>query len=162
MTLRRGQRSELRDALMACRSALIVICVFSGVINMLMLTGSFFMLEVYDRVLPSRSIPTLLALAAIAVVLYAFLGILDVIRSRVLVRVGGHLNERLGPRVYDTIVRSPFKLPGRRDNLQTLRDLVTMAESDVMKLKNLGKTSLTEIKTRLAEKGLSLGMAANV
>jgi len=47
-------------------------------------------------------------------------------------------------------------------NLQTLRDLVTMAESDVMKLKNLGKTSLTEIKTRLAEKGLSLGMTANV
>ncbi len=123
MTLRRGQRSELRDALMACRSALIVICVFSGIINMLMLTGSFFMLEVYDRVLPSRSIPTLLALAAIAVVLYAFQGVLDVIRSRVLVRVGGHLNERLGPRVYDTIVRSPFKLPGRRDNLQGLRDL---------------------------------------
>lgn len=43
-------------------------------------------------------------------------------------------------------------------NLQTLRDLVTMSESEVMKLKNLGKTSLTEIKSRLAEKGLSLGM----
>jgi len=44
-------------------------------------------------------------------------------------------------------------------NLQTLKDLVIMSESEVMKLKNLGKTSLTEIKNRLAEKGLSLGMA---
>jgi len=45
-------------------------------------------------------------------------------------------------------------------NLQTLRDLVSLSESEVMKLKNLGKTSLTEIKTRLAERGLSLGMTA--
>ncbi len=44
-------------------------------------------------------------------------------------------------------------------NLTTLHDLVSLSESEVMKLKNLGKTSLTEIKTRLAEKGLSLGMA---
>lgn len=45
-------------------------------------------------------------------------------------------------------------------NLQTMRDLVSLSEGEVMKLKNLGKTSLTEIKNRLAEKGLSLGMAA--
>jgi len=45
-------------------------------------------------------------------------------------------------------------------NLQTLRDLVTLSEPEVMKLKNLGKTSLTEIKHRLAERGLSLGMPA--
>src|SRR6185295_2609995 len=44
-------------------------------------------------------------------------------------------------------------------NLQTLKDLVIMSEAEVMKLKNLGKTSLTEIKNRLAEKGLSLGMS---
>ncbi|MGK0484133.1 MAG: DNA-directed RNA polymerase subunit alpha, partial [Planctomycetota bacterium] len=43
-------------------------------------------------------------------------------------------------------------------NLQTLRDLVTMSENDVINLKNLGKTSLTEIKSKLAERGLSLGM----
>jgi DNA-directed RNA polymerase subunit alpha len=44
-------------------------------------------------------------------------------------------------------------------NLQTLRDLVRMSEAEVMNLKNLGKTSLTEIKNKLAERGLSLGMA---
>ena len=43
-------------------------------------------------------------------------------------------------------------------NLMTLYDLVTLSENEVMKLKNLGKTSLTEIKSRLSEKGLSLGM----
>ncbi len=46
-------------------------------------------------------------------------------------------------------------------NLMTLHDLVTMSESEVMKLKNLGKTSLTEIKSRLSERGLSLGMTVS-
>jgi len=45
-------------------------------------------------------------------------------------------------------------------NLTSMRELVTMSENEVMKLKNLGKTSLMEIKSRLAEKGLSLGMAS--
>ena len=55
-------RSELGSALAACRSALVSVGLFSGMSNILMLTGSFFMLEVYDRVLPSRSIPTLVVL----------------------------------------------------------------------------------------------------
>ena len=53
--------SELRGALASCRAALIGIAAFSGMINILSLTGSLFMLEVYDRVLPSRSVPTLSA-----------------------------------------------------------------------------------------------------
>ncbi len=119
----RAQRSEVHDAFRACLGALVGVGLFSGMINILMLTGSFFMLEVYDRVLPSRSIPTLLVLAMIAAVLFSFLGILDVIRSRILVRVGGDLNERLAPRIYDTIVRLPLKGYGQRDSLQPLRDL---------------------------------------
>jgi ABC-type protease/lipase transport system fused ATPase/permease subunit len=59
--------------------------VFSGVINILMLTGSFYMLdEVYDRVLPSRSVPTLIGLSLLAAGLSVFLGLLDLIRARVL------------------------------------------------------------------------------
>jgi ABC-type protease/lipase transport system fused ATPase/permease subunit len=53
-----------------------------GVINLLMLTGSFYILEVYDRVLPSRSLPTLLGLTTLAAGLFAFLGLLDLIRGR--------------------------------------------------------------------------------
>src|SRR5437588_12830790 len=81
------QPSELSSALSACRSALLGIGLISGVINVLYLTGSFFMLEVYDRVLPSRSVPTLVGLAVLAAGLYAFQGILDFLRSRILVRI---------------------------------------------------------------------------
>ena len=53
-----------------------------------MLTGALFMLEVYDRVLPSRSVPTLVALLILVAGLYAAQGVIDTIRSRILVRVG--------------------------------------------------------------------------
>src|SRR3954451_11416810 len=116
------QPSELSSALSACRSALLGIGLISGVINVLYLTGSFFMLEIYDRVLPSRSIPTLVGLAILAAVLYAFLGILDFLRSRILVRIGASLDEDLSPRVYDVLVRQPLHTRAS-DGLQCLRDL---------------------------------------
>ena len=60
--------SELAAALGACRRAFVATAVFSGMSNVLMLTGALFMLEVYDRILPSRSVPTLVALSLLAVV----------------------------------------------------------------------------------------------
>src|SRR5690349_25170929 len=86
-------QSELSAALAACRSAFIASAVFSGMSNILMLTGAIFMLEIYDRVLPSHSVPTLIALIVIATALYAALGILDLIRSRILGRVGASIDE---------------------------------------------------------------------
>ena len=59
---------------------------FSCAVNILMLTGPLFMLQVYDRVLASRSVPTLVALFALVAALYTFLGLFDFIRSRVLSR----------------------------------------------------------------------------
>jgi len=91
-------RPELAAALAACRSAFVGAALFSGLLNVLMLTGSFYMLEVYDRVLPSRSVPTLVALTILAGVLFVFLGILDLIRSRLLVRVGASLDRSLSAR----------------------------------------------------------------
>jgi ATP-binding cassette subfamily C protein len=90
---------------------------------MLMLTGSFFMLEVYDRVLPSRSLPTLAGLVVLASTLYLVLGLLDLIRGRIVVRIGLTLDETLSGRVYDTLVRLPLKRSNRNDGLQPLRDL---------------------------------------
>ena len=115
-------RSELGAALAACREAFLGIGVFTAMINVLMLTGSFFMLEVYDRVLPSRSLPTLVGLAVLAAALYGFQGVLDFIRGRVLVRIGRLLDERLSLRVHGAITRLPLKA---RDGagLQPLRDL---------------------------------------
>ncbi|MDP3689679.1 type I secretion system permease/ATPase, partial [Bradyrhizobium sp.] len=117
------RRSELGDALRACRGAFIGVGLMSCVINRLYLTGSIFMLEVYDRVLPSRSIPTLVGLVILAGGLYVTQGILDLIRGRVLVRIGTSLDEALNARVFDTVVRLPLMVGGRNEGLQPLRDL---------------------------------------
>src|SRR5215831_3026622 len=90
-----GPRSELREALGSCLSAFIGIAAFSGLINLLMLTGSLFMLEVYDRVLPSRSVPTLVGLSVLTAVLFMFQALLEITRGRLLVRIGNQLDCRL-------------------------------------------------------------------
>ena len=79
-----NQRSELAQALASCRSAFVTTALMSGMSNILMLTGAIFMLEIYDRVLPSRSIPTLVALVILAAGLFTAQGLLDLIRGRVL------------------------------------------------------------------------------
>ncbi len=117
------RRSELGDALHACRSALLGVGVMSCVINLLYLTGSIFMLEVYDRVLPSRSVPTLVGLAILAGALYLGQGVLDLIRGRILGRIGTSLDESLNARVFETIVRLPLIVGARNEGLQPLRDL---------------------------------------
>jgi ATP-binding cassette, subfamily C, bacterial PrsD len=116
-------RTELGEALDACRSTFWAIALFSGMSNILMLTGSIFMLEVYDRVLPSRSVSTLVALLLLAAGLYGALAILDLIRGRIMVRIGNSLDEAVSERVYDAIVRLPLIIGNRGDGIQPLRDL---------------------------------------
>jgi PrtD family type I secretion system ABC transporter len=117
------RRSELGEALRACRGAFIGVGLMSCIINLLYLTGSIFMLEVYDRVLPSRSVPTLIGLIVLAIGLYMAQGVLDLIRGRILGRVGTSLDEALNARVFDTIVRLPLTAGARNEGLQPLRDL---------------------------------------
>ncbi len=117
------RRSELGEALRACRSAFIGVGIMSCMINLLYLTGSIFMLEIYDRVLPSRSVPTLVGLVVLAGGLYIAQGILDLIRGRVLARIGSSLDEALSGRVFETVVRLPLIAGGRSEGLQPLRDL---------------------------------------
>jgi PrtD family type I secretion system ABC transporter len=121
----RGARdpSELKLALIACRNAFIAVGAMSGLINVLALSGSLFMLQVYDRVLPSRSIPTLVGLTVLLGVLYAFQGLIDTIRGRVLVRIGAALDERLSLRAFDAVMRFPLRLRVSGDGVQALRDL---------------------------------------
>jgi PrtD family type I secretion system ABC transporter len=118
-----GVSSELSIALNACRNAFIGIGVMSAMINVLYLTGSFFMLEVYDRVVPSRSLPTLIGLVILAAFLYTAQGVLDLIRGRILVRIGATLDESLGARVFDTVARLPLKAGQRNDGMLPIRDL---------------------------------------
>lgn len=135
------QRSELTDALAACRGAFISIGLMSGMSNILMLTGAIFMLEVYDRVLPSRSVPTLIGLVILAAGLFTAQGLLDLIRGRILVRIGSRLDETLSGRVYETIVRLPLKVGNRNDGLQPIRDLDSLRSF----LSGLGPTALFDL-----------------
>lgn len=111
------------------RSALSVF-LFSGVINILYLTGSLFMLQVYDRVLSSRSIPTLVVLAMITAALYMFQGALDGIRQRVVARLGLRFDKELMPLAFDGLRlltlfgRNPADAQSPMRDLDTLRGFV--------------------------------------
>src|SRR5438094_8061283 len=117
------RRSDLGESLRACRGAFIGVGVMSCMINLLYLTGSIFMLEVYDRVLPSRSVPTLVGLVILAGGLYVAQGGLDLIRGRILGRIGTSLDEAINARVFETVVRLPLLVGSRNEGLQPLRDL---------------------------------------
>ncbi|MDW9488513.1 type I secretion system permease/ATPase [Sinorhizobium meliloti] len=122
MATSRGRNADPAAALRDCRAAFIGVGVASALVNLLYLTGSFFMLEVYDRILPSRSIPSLIALSLLALLLYAFQGAFELIRGRMLVRIAGALDESLNGRIYRAIVKAPLKLRMQGDGLQALRD----------------------------------------
>jgi ATP-binding cassette, subfamily C, bacterial PrsD len=77
---------DVAAALRDCRRASWSVALFSGLVNLLMLAGPLYMLQVYDRVLSSHSVPTLVALTVFLVGAYAIQGGLDLIRSRVVVR----------------------------------------------------------------------------
>jgi ATP-binding cassette subfamily C protein len=97
---------ELIDYIPRCRGALVALGLLSGGSNLLALTGSIFMLTVYDRVIPSGSIPSLIALAILALFAYGLQASVDIFRSRILTRIGLTLKEAIGPRIFDIAVRS--------------------------------------------------------
>ena len=118
-----GRTVGLGSVLRRCRLAFVGVALISGMVNLLYLTGSFFMLQVYDRVIPSRSLPTLLALSALAFALYLFQGFLDFVRGRVLTRIAGSVDRALSPRVFHLVMRLPLRSRPAGDGLQPLRDL---------------------------------------
>ena len=107
----------------SCRGAFLGVALLSGLINILYLSGSIFMMEVYDRVLPSRSIPTLVGLSVIIVVLYLFQGLFDMIRGRILARIGAAADEELSQKVFQSQLIAPLRSASEGDGQQPLRDL---------------------------------------
>ncbi|HWK63934.1 MAG TPA: type I secretion system permease/ATPase [Rhizobiaceae bacterium] len=103
----RNNSSAVKGVLQACRSAFTGVFLISAVINLLMLTGPIFMLQVYDRVLASNSVPTLVVLACLALALYVFSWALDLLRSRALTRVSMKVYTRLS----DPALRAHAILP---------------------------------------------------
>ncbi|SFL64669.1 type I secretion system permease/ATPase [Shimia aestuarii] len=96
---------ELRAARRESRGLYWAAGIFSFFVNLLMLTGPLFMLQVYDRVLGSRSEETLFALAILVGFLFAMMGLLDFARGRIMARVGARFQSRLDKRVFDAVLR---------------------------------------------------------
>ncbi|MGR3453812.1 type I secretion system permease/ATPase [Pseudooceanicola sp.] len=113
---------ELRAVRRESRHLFWAAAIFSMFANLLMLTGPLYMLQVYDRVLSSRSVATLIALSTIVAFLFLVMGILDYTRARILARVGANFQSRLDRRVFDAVVRRSAVRP---DELAAtgLRDL---------------------------------------
>ena len=94
-------RDELRAARRQSRPYFWFVAIFSFFVNLLMLTGPLYMLQIYDRVLGSRSEATLLALSVLVVFLYGMMGILDYARGRVMARVAARFQAAMDVRVFD-------------------------------------------------------------
>lgn len=115
-------RDELRAARKESRGLYWAVAIFSFFANMLMLTGPLYMLQIYDRVLGSRSEATLIALSLLVVFLYGMMGLLDYSRGRIMGRVGARFQARLDRRVFNAVVRKAALKPD--ESTETgLRDL---------------------------------------
>ncbi len=115
--------AELRAARRESRGLIASAFVFSIGVNLLMLTGPLYMLQVYDRVLGSRSEPTLIALSILVIFLFIMMGILDHVRGRVMARVGAAFQARLDRRVFEASLRRSQVAPSDPAATAAQRDL---------------------------------------
>ncbi len=121
--LRTKGEAELIEARSESRHLYWMVGIFSFFVNLLMLTGPLYMLNVYDRVLSSRSFETLLALSVLVAFLYGMMGILDFVRGRVMGRVGARFQARLDRRVFGAVLKATTLNRAPREAATGLRDL---------------------------------------
>lgn len=124
------QNNEILSSLLAYKRAFATLAIFSGVINLLMLLPSIYMMQVYDRVLSSRSEMTLLMLTLITLGLFLLMSMLEWIRSLILVRISAGLDVTLSPRVFtasfERNLRESSSNPAQMlGDLSTIRQFVT-------------------------------------
>ena len=127
---------ELASARAESRRLFWIVGIFSFFVNLLMLTGPIFMLQVYDRVLGSRSEATLVALFVLMGFLFLMMGLLDFARGRILARVGARFQSRLDRRVFSAMVRkaavAPEKETAASNNLRDLESVQRLMSSPVL------------------------------
>ena len=116
---------ELKRAMAACRRVWIGVGLFSACLNMLMLSVPLYMMQLYDRVLSTRNVDTLLVLTAMVAAALVVLGLLDALRGRIMARVGGWLDRELGGPVLSGAVADALRAGGGV-SAQGLRDLATV------------------------------------
>jgi len=120
-------QQEIDGVLLGFRRAFLQVGGFSFVINMLMLVPAIYMLQLYDRVLLSRNSATLLMLTLVVLVLYVLLSMLELVRSRVLVRVGTQLDVMLSNRIFTAAFERNLQRQGGNP-AQALSDLTTVRQ----------------------------------
>ena len=120
--LNRG-RAELRAARGRSTGLFWMVALFSAFVNMLMLTGPLYMLNVYDRVLGSRSLETLIALSVLVAFLYACMGLLDFVRGRIMGRIGARFQATMDRRVFSAVLKATTLNRAPREAATGLRDL---------------------------------------
>jgi PrtD family type I secretion system ABC transporter len=118
-------KSPIFEALDTCRQGFIGVIIFSFAINLLMLTSPIYMMQVFDRVLSSRSTETLALLFIVAVVALLTHGTLEIIRGRVFIKISDWLDRQLGGKVLSANVSDALRNP-RGPSIQGLRDLATV------------------------------------
>ncbi|MFO8126136.1 type I secretion system permease/ATPase [Yoonia sp.] len=116
-------RAELIATRKESRSLYWMVAIFSFFVNLLMLTGPLYMLNIYDRVLSSRSFETLIALSVLVAFLYAMMGILDFVRGRIMGRVGARFQASLDRRVFGAVLKATTLNRAPREAATGLRDL---------------------------------------
>lgn len=121
-----AQRRSLVELTSGLRSIVLFLFLVSGLINILALTGSLYMMQIYDRALTSGSIPTLILLSVLAIGLYLFQGAFDVIRSQVLVRVGSRMDKKIAPLAHRVAIDMPRFGFSTSESLERGRDVDTV------------------------------------
>ncbi|MGB4672791.1 MAG: type I secretion system permease/ATPase [Azovibrio sp.] len=121
------ERSELTRVLWGLRHEFAVAVIFTIVVNVLMLTPTLYMLQVFDRVLVSHSSFTLMALTLVMLFFFLVMSFSEWMRSRLLVRTGVKLDSLLNSRVFRTCFERQLRQPGGRP-AQSLSDLVNVRQ----------------------------------
>ena len=118
---------ELRKALFKAKTAFFMAGFFSLFINLLMLVPTLYMLQLYGRVVTSRSHETLYMLTGLVIVLFITLALLEMIRSRILIRIGNKMDKILSQRVFDALFKLAEKYPGKAST-SALSDLTQIRQ----------------------------------
>ena len=118
----------VNDALKVCKRSFVLVGCFSAVINLLMLVPPLYMLQVYDRVIQSGSMPTLWMLSLIMVFLLAIMGVLEWVRSQMLVRISNRFDQLLSHRLYRISMQQALYSGGANTQAQPLQDLLGLRQ----------------------------------
>ncbi len=117
---------QVRQALRGLRTPLVGVSGISCLGNVLMLTGPLFMMLVYNKVLTSKSVPTLVALCLLALLLYSFYGFLEGLRGKLMARVGIAFDHKLAPSLFLTTLQLPLHFGPHARQHDPLQDLATI------------------------------------